>query len=139
MTSEHHLESFKYGENSQQVEFAETTFPAEGVECDVYNFVGDNSKDLGVIKIGRANKTPPQRVENGERTTERYASGNGRLIVKKKDGTNILYEINTTSRVPLSVDVEIGDVMQWEASQGSDLVAYEVCTPPYKDGRYTNL
>ena len=29
--------------------------------------------------------------------------------------------------------------MQWEADKDSDLVAYEICFPPYEDGRYQNI
>jgi len=29
--------------------------------------------------------------------------------------------------------------MQWEADKEADLVAYEICFPPYEDGRYENL
>ena len=29
--------------------------------------------------------------------------------------------------------------MQWEASKNSNLVFYEVCYPPYQDGRFENL
>jgi hypothetical protein len=35
--------------------------------------------------------------------------------------------------------VGIGDVMQWEADKETDLVAYEICFPPYEDGRYENI
>lgn len=37
------------------------------------------------------------------------------------------------------ITVNIGDVMQWEAAPDSSLVAYEICYPPYEEGRYEEL
>ena len=33
----------------------------------------------------------------------------------------------------------IGEIMQWQADKDSPLVAYEICIPPYEDGRYENI
>lgn len=139
-----HLTIFTFEGVSQPVEFRETEeipgYP--GVKCDDYDFVGDDSKDLGVIRISEGCSTPRQKIndrKDTKRTVERYASGNGRLIVKKKDGPTALYEISSRSLAPLSVDVEIGDTMQWQADPDSNLVVYEICIPRFKPGRYTNL
>ena len=43
------------------------------------------------------------------------------------------------SKSPFSIDVKVGDTMQWKADLNSRLVVYEVCYPPYADGRYENL
>jgi hypothetical protein len=42
------------------------------------------------------------------------------------------------SKTPLSVEVKIGEIMQWAAGDDG-LVFYEICDPPYIDGRYENL
>lgn len=68
----------------------------------------------------------------GERTIEIYISGKGKLIVTKIDGRKVVYKMG-------SVTVNIGELMQWQADKDSELVAAEVCFPPYKDGRYENI
>ena len=37
------------------------------------------------------------------------------------------------------IDVMIGEVMQWRTTGNVDLIFYEICFPPYADGRYQNL
>jgi|WetSurMetagenome_2_1015567.scaffolds.fasta_scaffold287215_1 hypothetical protein len=37
------------------------------------------------------------------------------------------------------VQLSIGDSMQWQAAVGSHLTAYEICFPPYKEGRYEDI
>lgn len=129
------LVNFEFEGNTQPVEFVETMDVAEGVSCDVYKFVGDDTKDLGIIKIDVGCKTPLQKVLKGDRTIEGYISGEGKLIVSK-DGENKIYEVGDSEK--LSVEVNIGETMQWQAGD-KQLIAYEVCFPPYEDGRYENL
>jgi hypothetical protein len=126
------------------VNYVETTqiegYP--GVRCDVYNFIGDSTRDLGVVKIDGGKYTPPQivqKVAEEQRTTERYVSGDGRLKVVKPDGTVYLYEISRWSKVALSVDVEPGDKMQWFADPFSHLEIWEICEPAYSEGRFLNI
>jgi hypothetical protein len=38
----------------------------------------------------------------------------------------------------LEVEVKIGETMQWQAAPDSDLEVYEICFPPYADGRFEN-
>ena len=47
------------------------------------------------------------------------------------------YWIQLKESVPVTVG--IGELMQWEADKDLRLVAYEVCFPPYKDGRFESL
>ena len=119
----------------QPVAFVKTEQVAEGVECDVYRFERDETKDLGIIRIQGGHATPFQRVLQGEKTIEGHMSGDGSLYVEKPDGGGTLYE---TER-PFSTTIETGDVMRWHAVRGSTLVAYEICYPPYQDGRFENL
>ncbi|MDR0956968.1 MAG: hypothetical protein LBM09_00075 [Candidatus Nomurabacteria bacterium] len=64
------------------VEFIETTIVTDGVECDSYKFVGDDAKDLGIIRVAAGKSTPRQKVLNGNHTIEGYASGSGKLVVE---------------------------------------------------------
>lgn len=127
------VKSFSFEGKEQPVSFVETIHVADGVDCDVYAFVGDLSKDLGIIRISQGSKTPLQKIIGGERTVEGCVSGKGKLTIIKPDGEQVVY------LEPATVDVEIGELMQWEADKESELKAYEICFPPYEDGRYENL
>jgi hypothetical protein len=134
-----HLSQFEFEGFSRGVTYLETT-KIEGypdVECDVYKFDGDDSKDLGIIRINKGGFTPLQRVNEGERTVEGRVSGSGRFIVIRADRTEEIYAVGGS--IPFSVEVKKGDSMQWRADTDSNLVAYEVCIPPYKDGRFENI
>lgn len=132
-----HFAVFTFEGKKQQITFIETLQVADGVECDVYSFDGDKNKDLGIIRITRGHKTPLQKVLKGERTIEGYISGKGKLIVTKSDGKQEIYIAGSSFTEP--VDIKIGELMQWEASPDSGLVSFEICFPPYEDGRYENL
>ena len=133
---ERHLINFKFEGQGQQVVFINTIHVTSGVDCDVYSFVGDITKDLGIIKIQPGAKTPMQKVLAGDKTIEGYISGRGKLTVTKQDGTKIVYEAN---RKPFEIEVEIGQLMQWRSATDSNLVVYEICFPPYEDGRFENM
>lgn len=133
------LNSFEFDGKPQLVSFVETMKVTTGVECDVYTFDGDNTKDLGVIRIEPGRKTPLQRVLKGDRTIEGYISGKGKLIITKPDSTQEEHLANDDIPKPFTVPVAIGETMQWQADKDSSLVAYEICFPPYEDGRYENL
>ena len=108
---------------------------ADGVECDTYTFDNRDDVDLGIIKIQPNAKTPRQKVLNGENTIEGYISGKGKLVVERENGNVDIYDTDKD----VKVSVGIGDIMPWTASEDTPLVAYELCYPPYKDGRYGNL
>jgi hypothetical protein len=136
-----HLTNFEFGGMLLPVEFVKTAridgYP--GVECDFYNFVGDNTKDLGIIRIDPGCKTPPQRVRKGDQTIEGYVSGSGKLVVARGHISIETFEVTDRSGENLSVLVRTGNTIQWKASLDSKLVAYEVCIPRYKPGRFKNL
>jgi len=119
----------------EPLKFCKSTKVAKGVECDIYKFVGDDSKDLGIIRIKAGCKTPLQKVLKGERTVEGFISGKGRLVVTASDGEQKIYN----GEKGLAVDVKIGELMQWQAVTDSELEVYEICFPPYKDGRFENI
>jgi hypothetical protein len=109
------------------------------VECDVYKFDGDDSKDLGVIRIKPGFQTPLQKVLKGDRTIEGYYSGRGKLVITKPDNPSKEYPVSEDTPKTFAVTVAIGEKIQWLADKDSPLIAYEICVPPYADGRYENL
>ncbi len=116
------------------VEFVETMDVSAGVECDVYKFVNNDSCDLGVIRIKSGCKTPRQLVLAGDKTVEGFISGGGRLVIESNDDKQ-----EYAAQSGLRILVEIGQIMQWQAAFGTDLVVYEICQPPYQPGRFKNL
>ena len=118
------------------VEFVETTAVKTGVECDVYQFVGYITKDLGIIRATSGSSTPLQRVVRGIRTIEGFLEGSGTLTTTDADGHTQQYTY-PDEHTPAEVAVMIGQTMQWQAT--SDLTCYEICEPPYTDGRYEDL
>jgi hypothetical protein len=133
----HPITSFLFEGKEQPVSFIETIQVGDGEFCDVYAFFGDKTKDLGIIRIKPGGKTPVQKVMKGDRTIEGYVSGKGKLTITKPDDSKKIYPANSEAFDP--VTVAIGEIMQWEADSDSELVAYEICFPPYEDGRYINL
>ncbi len=49
----------------------------------------------------------------------------------------VVCKVNNSSDIK-EVEVKIGECMQWEAMEDG-LVFYEICYPPYKEGRYENI
>jgi hypothetical protein len=133
------LKSFNFEGREQPVSYVETTHVTEGVDCDVYTFDGDPSKDLGIIRISPGSKTPLQKVLTGDRTIEGYISGLGKLTVIQVDGKRRVYEMKNVGNEVIEVDIKIGEFMQWEADKNSSLLVYEICFPPYQTGRYENI
>lgn len=133
------LENFVFEGKRQAVTFVETSQVTDGVECDIYKFDGDTEKDLGIIRIKPGKKTPLQKVLQGERTVEGHVSGTGRLTITNSEGQKRVYQFDKATKQASPVTVAIGEQMQWEAAADSDLVAYEICFPPYQDGRFENI
>lgn len=117
--------------------YIETQTVKEGIECDIYSFVGDNSKDLAIVKVLSGYKTPLQKVLLGDKTIEGLYSGSGTLTVRASSGDVNTHVFNDLRRK--EVVVEVGQIMQWHADTNTDLVFYEICEPPYVDGRFENL
>jgi hypothetical protein len=129
------IKNFHFEGKKQTINFVETTQVIEGVECSVYKFAGDSNKDLGIIRIKAGRRTPLQKVLKGERTIEGYISGKGTLAVIQPSGEQNIY----VGKKGLTVEVVIGETMQWTADPNSDLEIYEICFPPYVGGRFENL
>lgn len=133
------LTQVNYGGESVPVDFVESVDVINGVRCDVYRFPQDETKDLGVIIIESGFKTPLQKVLKGDRTTEVFYTGKGKLTITKENGEKEVHEVDDKSGKNFAIDVKIGEIMQWQAAPDSTLTVGEVCYPPYQDGRYENL
>ena len=131
------LKSFKLDGQSFNVLYVRTDQVTAEVECDIYALVGDDGRDLGVVRVRAGHRTPLQRVVGGEKTIERYIAGTGTLTVVGVDQR--VTEHRFPSDQPQDVIVAIGETMQWTADKNSDLTFYEICEPPYQDGRFIDL
>jgi len=125
------LEKYK----GQYLEFEETTQVKTGVICHVYSFPDDDSKDFGVIEVKKGFKTPLQKVLGGTKTVEIFASGKGILTITSPRGT--IMEYHYPNNPDTNIEIAIGETMQWEALE--ELEFYEICYPPYEEGRFQNL
>lgn len=115
---------------SEPVLYVETIDVKEGVSCDVYKFDNDEEKDLAIVTISAGSRTPLQKINKGDKTIEGYISGKGLFILNGQS-----YKVyDDLDKV---FEVSVGDVMQWQAEE--DLVFFEICYPPYQEGRFTNL
>jgi len=112
------------------VSFVESNLVTKGVICNVYSYDKDGTKDLGIISVKAGEKTPLQKVLRGDKTIEGYIEGKGKLVVDDKE---YLFPNDENKEV----EVKVGQTMQWHAE--TDLKFYEICFPPYKDGRYEDL
>lgn len=130
------LESFTYKQETLQTKFVESSEVFPGVVCDVYLHPETRERDLGVIYIEAGKSTKPQKVLSGTETIEGYISGKGRLCIRKPSGETIIFEVGPETE-GFSHVIEVGDIMQWQAED--DLVVFEICYPPYEEGRFENM
>ena len=122
----------------EPIEFVETMHVKEGVTCDVYRFTETDEKDLGVVTVAPGEKTPLQRVLKGTETIEGFMSGKGVLCVTDNEG--VMQTSSFVGDMELApVSIKVGELIQWCADKDDGLVFYEICYPPYEDGRYENL
>lgn len=128
-----HIGHFDLNGKSLPVKYIETLKVKDGVSCDMYLFVGDDTKDLAIVTVKKGTSTPLQLVLQGEQTVEGHVSGIGTLRIWSNDGDAQSF------KSPKSQEVKVGEKMQWTADGDDDLVFYEVCTPPYQGGRFENL
>jgi len=122
---------------NKKISFIETGQVKEGVSADMYSFVKDKSIDLAIVTVSKDAKTLLQKIVKGKKTIEGYVSGNGILEVTSVDGKVVTHQFSDGDSG--EVEVNIGELMQWTNLGASDLVFYEICDPPYKEGRFKNL
>lgn len=129
----------KTPEKTLKITFVETQAVKEGVTADLYTFDGDTSKDLAIVHVTADHKTPLQRILKGTKTIEGYMSGKGSLTVIAQDELEKKYDFteNTNNNPNTEIEVHIGELMQWSAK--TNLTFYEICEPPYEDGRFEDL
>jgi hypothetical protein len=132
------LTSFRVDDKIVPVSFVETMAVKDGVECDVYAFTNDDSKDLAIVRVTKGYKTPLQRILKGDKTIEGFVDGHGILTVSSADSTPKIHNFSAGNDNS-AVVVEVGETMQWYANGNTDLTFYELCEPPYEDGRFENL
>jgi len=133
------LTRFEYEGLEGPIEYIETTDVRVGVSCDVYRFPEDDSRDLAIVTVESGCKTPLQRVVEGDKTIEGFYDGEGELKVwTDLNAEPKSYRFNQPD-AGKSVVVNVGQYMQWEADGYSDLMFYEICEPPYEDGRFEDL
>lgn len=141
---------FQENENNTPIIFEELVQVAPGVQCGVFSFdkegERDKIRDLGIIIIEPGGQTPIQRVILGDRTIEGLIYGSGALRVIRSNGGNPQYEthyfdsedlLNPTTNI--SITVSEGDIMQWTADPNTYLIVYEICEPPFTEGRFETI
>lgn len=117
------------------VRFIEAYAVKDGVDCDVYDFIDDASRDLGIVTVRKGVSTPRQKIVKGDITIEGYLSGAGILSVTDTKGKAESYDFPCSSRS--DIRVKLGEIMSWRALE--DLTFYEICEPRYEDGRFQVL
>lgn len=133
------LKAFQLHGKSLAVSFIETMQVKEGVECDVYRFVEDSTKDLAIVRVQGGYKTPLQKVLKGEETIEGFHEGKATLTVTPLGSKPQVHSFDSIHDVGKEVIISVGQLVQWDADKDAGLIFYEVCTPPYEDGRFENL
>lgn len=135
-----HLEQFQPPEEeAQTIKFVEKVAVTDGVTCFVYEFVEDGSRDLGIVTVEPGKKTPLQLVLQGSLTIEGHISGNGKLVVDHENGNRSVYVVSDEQPLAAPVAIQVGDILQWQADENSTLTFFEICYPPYQEGRFKNL
>lgn len=119
----------------EPVDFIETQIVKDGVECDIYSFKDDTTKDLGIVRIKQGSQTPKQLILKGDKTIEGFLSGAADLTFSRGSSGETIYGYSDDS-YGVDTALEVGDTMQWSASE--DTICYEICYPPYEDGRFQN-
>lgn len=132
------LKTFTVSGKQLEIEFVETQQVKEGVECDIYRITDDNTRDIAIVTVKSGYKTPLQRILKGNKTIEGFLEGFGVLSITNTDNSVETYSLNNENKGK-EVAVAVGQLMQWYANSDKDLVFYEVCEPPYEDGRFENI
>lgn len=130
------LSSFHFRGNEYLIKYIETQAVKDGVSADLYAFAGDDTRDLAIVTVEKGYKTPLQKVMYGQETIEGFMSGKAKLYVGLESADIVSYTFPNKDGHN-EVDVEVGQTMQWTAEE--ELTFYEICSPPYEDGRFENL
>lgn len=121
-----------------RVKFVETVAVKEGVTCDLYEFDDHDTHDLAIVEVCAGQMTPLQRVLAGTETIEGHIAGSGVLAISSGDGRTSTREYRGAGADAPTV-VEVGQIMRWHAATSETLVFFELCAPPYAEGRFEDL
>ncbi len=130
------MKTFRYEDQDLPVSFVETIDVQEWVQCDVYDFVDDSSKDLWVVRLEKWVSSPYQLVVWWDKTLLGYISGNGKFIFETDEW---VFEYKMRKGIKFEFLINKWEKMKWIADNDSELMYYEVYLPPYRDGRYLDL
>ena len=86
--------------------------------------------DLAIIAVKAHGATPLQKVLKGDKAIEGYLAGGGKFYLNDKEYV-VPGDMST-------FEVRAGDTMQWHADE-QGLLFFEICYPPYADGRFENV
>ena len=127
------------GNETLDISFIETQIVADGVTCDSYAIKDDDSRDFAIIKVDKKCRTPVQKVIKGKKTIEGFLAGTGNLVTysRNKRRQSIYTYGGADGCEP--VRVKVGEKMQWVAGDTDDLYFFEICQPPFKQGRFKNV
>lgn len=130
--------TFNFNNRDLPVHYIRTDIIKDGVECDIYSFVGDHSKDLAIVRVQTGSNTPLQKVVRGTETLEGYLGGQGSLNIISDTGKLSTHDFqNGVIKAPISIKID--ETMQWRASNSEELIFYEICIPTYKEGRFEEV
>ena len=87
------------------------------------------------MRVAAGHKTPLQRIVKGDKTIEGYLDGQATLTVTRPDNSQSV--ATYPGNAELEASVAVNDTLQWSAD--TNLTFYEICWPPYEDGRFENL
>lgn len=130
------IDTFHSEWENLSVTFIETLQVQDWVQCDVYEFVNDATKDLWIVRLSKGMASPHQLVVWGDKTLLWYMSGSWKFILETDEG---IFEYKMRKDVAFQIVIHKWEKMQWIADSDSELMYYEVYLPPYKDGRYLDL
>jgi len=128
------LKSFQ----TEPVTYTESQSIKDGVVCDVYLFVENQSKDLSIVTVSKCCCTPKQKVLKGEKTLEIYLNGSGKLFVTSTLGIEKEHYFPNNENIQ-QIEVVIGETMRWHADTDSDLQFAEICWPPFAPDRFEEI
>lgn len=130
--------------HEHQIEHTDSLAVVEGVLCDTYAFTEDASRDLAIVTVNPGVATPLHEVVSGTKTLEGYVSGAGKLCIAGIQGATTIHtfgqpNIQKTETTTKEIEIVVGDIVQWRADPLLPLTFYEICEPPYEDGRFRVL
>lgn len=138
------LETFRFKGQLLPVKHVKTVAEAPGVTSDVYTFLTRNmlratNRDLAILHFEPGASLPRQRMVQGITTVEGFISGDGILHIVRANGQEETHFFRGRNSGRPIVEVHMDDIMQLRAFKRSPFESFEICYPPYTDGRFQDL